>query len=126
MFLYFFLKHLFLGWAQLFCEFCQGFTGSRESRSEIQFLFLRSLTGKIEILRRCQRHMFTMSCPGSSDDKECAYNAGCLDLVSGLGRPLEKGMATHSSILAWEIPWTEEPGGLQSLGSQKSRTQLND
>ena len=39
---------------------------------------------------------------------------------------LEKEMATHSSILAWEIPWTEEPGGLQSLGSQKSRTQLND
>ena len=32
--------------------------------------------------------------------------------------PLEKGMATHSSILAWRIPWTEEPGGLQSLGSQ--------
>ena len=33
--------------------------------------------------------------------------------------PLEKEMATHSNILAWEIPWTEEPGGLQSLGSQK-------
>ena len=33
--------------------------------------------------------------------------------------PLEKGMATHSSILAWMIPWTEEPGGLQSLGSQR-------
>ena len=33
--------------------------------------------------------------------------------------PLEKGMATHSSILAWEIPWTEEPGGLQSMGSQR-------
>ena len=33
--------------------------------------------------------------------------------------PLEKEMATHSSILAWEIPWTEEPGGLQSLGLQK-------
>ena len=31
---------------------------------------------------------------------------------------LEEGMATHSSILAWEIPWTEEPGGLQSMGSQ--------
>ena len=40
--------------------------------------------------------------------------------------PLEKGMATHSSILAWEIPWTEKPGGLQSMGSQKSRTQLSD
>ena len=36
--------------------------------------------------------------------------------------PLEKEMATHSSILAWEIPWTEEPGELQSMGSQKSRT----
>ena len=33
--------------------------------------------------------------------------------------PLEKGMATHSSILAWRIPWTEEPGGLQSMGSQR-------
>ena len=33
--------------------------------------------------------------------------------------PLEKEMATHSSTLAWEIPWTEEPGGLQSMGSQR-------
>ena len=33
--------------------------------------------------------------------------------------PLEKGMATHSSILAWRIPWTEEPGGLQSVGLQR-------
>ena len=36
--------------------------------------------------------------------------------------PLEKGMATHSSILAWEIPWIEEPGGLQPMGSQESDT----
>ena len=35
--------------------------------------------------------------------------------------PLEKGMATHSSILAWEIPWREEPGGPQSMGSQRVR-----
>ena len=33
--------------------------------------------------------------------------------------PLEEGMATHSSILAWRIPWAEEPGGLQSMGSQR-------
>ena len=41
--------------------------------------------------------------------------------------PLEKGMATHSGILAWRIPWTEEPGGLQSMGLQESDTteQLN-
>ena len=35
--------------------------------------------------------------------------------------PLEEGMATHSRILAWRIPWTEEPGGLQSMGSQRVR-----
>ena len=41
--------------------------------------------------------------------------------VRSLGRedPLEKAMATHSSILAWRIPWTEEPGGLQSMGLQR-------
>ena len=39
---------------------------------------------------------------------------------------LEKEMATHSSILAWRIPWTEEPGPIQSMGSQKSQTLLND
>ena len=38
--------------------------------------------------------------------------------------PLEEGMATHSSILAWRIPWTEEPGGLQSIGSQRVRHDL--
>ena len=43
--------------------------------------------------------------------------------VQPLGRedPLEKGMATHFSILAWRIPWTEEPGGLQSMGSRRVR-----
>ena len=41
--------------------------------------------------------------------------------IQSLGRedPLEKGMATHSSILGWRIPWTEEPGELQSMGSQR-------
>ena len=44
--------------------------------------------------------------------------------IRSLGRedPLEKEMASHSSILAWRIPWTEEPGGLQSMGSQESDT----
>ena len=40
--------------------------------------------------------------------------------ISGWGRSLEKGMATHSSILAWRIPWSEEPGGLQYMGSQRA------
>ena len=50
--------------------------------------------------------------------------AGQKTWVQSLGQedPLEKGMVTHSSILAWGIPWTEEPGGLQSMGVAKSRT----
>ena len=46
--------------------------------------------------------------------------------VRSLGQedPLEEGMATHSSILAWRIPWTEEPGRLQSMGSQRVRHEL--
>ena len=48
--------------------------------------------------------------------------------VRSLGQedPLEKEMTTHSRILAWEIPRTEEPGGLQPMGSQKSQTRLSD
>ena len=59
--------------------------------------------------------------PGGSDGKESTCNVG--DPVQSLGweGPLEKGRATHSSILAWRIPWTEEPGGLQSMGSQRVR-----
>ena len=60
-------------------------------------------------------------------------NAGDWGLIPGLGRfplgssyplgrfPLKKGMATHSSILAWRVPWTEEPGGPHSMGSQRVR-----
>ena len=42
--------------------------------------------------------------------------------ILGQEDPLEKGMVTHSSILAWGIPWTEDPGGLQSMGSQRDTT----
>ena len=54
--------------------------------------------------------------------KDPPVNAGDIRApgsIPGSGRPLEEGMATHSSILAWRIPWTEEPGGLQSMGSQR-------
>ena len=56
-----------------------------------------------------------------SVSKESTCNAGDLGSIPGWGRFLEKEMATHSSILAWRIPWTEEPGGLQSIGSQRVR-----
>ena len=50
-----------------------------------------------------------------------AEDAGTQVLCLGWEDPLEKEMATHFSILAWKIPWTEEPGELQSMGSQKVR-----
>ena len=62
-----------------------------------------------------------MGFPGGSDCKESACNVGDL----GSKHPLEKTTATHSSILAWRIPWTEEPGGLQFMGSQ-SQSRLNN
>ena len=45
---------------------------------------------------------------------------GDVVLIPGLEDPLEKGMATHSSVLAWRIPWTEETGGLQSMGLHRA------
>ena len=54
--------------------------------------------------------------PDGSDGKASAYKAGDPGLISGSEGPLEKGMVTHCSILAWRIPWTEEPGGPQSIG----------
>ena len=53
--------------------------------------------------------------------KESACNAGDLCSMPGVEDPLEEGMATHSSILVWRIPWTEERGGLQSKGLQRVR-----
>ena len=57
--------------------------------------------------------------PGGSDGKESACNAGHSGLIPELGRSLEKGMATHSRILGWGLPWTEEPDGLQSMRLQR-------
>ena len=58
---------------------------------------------------------------GGSDSKESACNAGDLGLIPEWEDPLEEGIATHSSIFAWRIPWTEEPGRLRSKGLQRVR-----
>ena len=60
-----------------------------------------------------------MGFPRGSDGEESACNAGDPGLIPGSGRSSGGGQATHSSILAWGIPRTEEPGGLQSMGSQR-------
>ena len=59
--------------------------------------------------------------PGGSDGKESACNAGDPRSILGWEDPLEKGIASYSSILVWRIPWTEKPGGLQPVGSQRVR-----
>ena len=67
-----------------------------------------------------------MGFPGGSEGKESACNAGDLSSIPGWEDPLEKGMATHSSILPWRIPWTEEPGRLQSMGLQRMGCNWSD
>ena len=58
---------------------------------------------------------------GGSDGQESACKAGDLDSTLGWEDPLEKGMSTHSSILTWRIPRTEEPDRLESMGFQTVR-----
>ena len=65
-----------------------------------------------------------MGFPGGASGKEPAHQRRRLKdtgLIPGLGRSLEEGMETHSSILAWKTQWTEELGSLQSMGSQRVR-----
>ena len=61
----------------------------------------------------------SMGFTGSSESKETSCNAEDVGLILGLGR--SPGIATHSSVLGWEIPWTEETGSLQSMGLQRVR-----
>ena len=74
--------------------------------------------GKIEYILLAI-HYLNVCFPGGSVVKNLPTNAGDVGLITGLGRFLEKKMATHFSILVWEIPWTEEPGRLQSMGLQR-------
>ena len=67
--------------------------------------------------------MVVMRLPQWLSGKESAYNTGAVGgdagSIPGLGKSLKEGMATHFSALAWRIPWTKEPGGLQFMGSQR-------
>ena len=71
----------------------------------------------IKAVHALNSQTFMEGFPGGSEVKVYAHNAGDPGSIPGLGRSPEKEMATHSSILAWGIPWMEEPGGLQSTGS---------
>ena len=66
--------------------------------------------------------LLEMGFPGGSVAENPPAAAGDVGLIPGSDRFCEKEMTTHSRILAWEIPWTEEPQGLQSMGLQQSGT----
>ena len=80
----------------------------------------------IRKLRKTQQHLaqawkVNSGFPGGSDGKESTCNVGDLGSSTGLGRFPEEGNGYHSSILIWRIPFTEKPGRLHSMGSQRAR-----
>ena len=66
----------------------------------------------------------TLGFSGGSDSKESTCNAGDMGSIPGLGRSAGEGNVTHCSILTWRIPWTEEPGRLQSVGCKDKEEYL--
>ena len=82
----------------------------------------RWLIPDLSLVKELRSFMVHDGLPYGSMVKESACNAkdaGDSGLIPGLGRSPGTGMESYSSILAWKIPWTEEPGGLQSMGSQR-------
>ena len=77
-------------------------------------------------LPHCGQTLYPLGFPGGSDGKRLPIMQETQVRSLGQEDPLEKEMTTHSSILAWIIPWTEEPDGLQSMGSHKSQIQHGD
>ena len=79
------------------------------------------LTSDGSLLPLLSEVTYKVGFPGGSDCKASTCNAGDQGSIPGSGGSLEKEMAPHSSILAWRIPWMEEPGRLQTTGSQRVR-----
>ena len=89
--------------------------------SRHSWLFGKNIYSEKEIMN-CITVTILRGFPDGSDGKASACNVGDPGSIPGSGRSLEKEMATHSSTLAWKIPWTEEPDKLQSMGSQRVMT----
>ena len=100
----------------------------------VSFLRIRNICSMpgLGLAQCCKLVIYTwMGFPGHSVGKECTHPA-MLEIqetwVRSLAQeePLEEGIATHSSVLAWRLPWTEEPGGLQCMESQRIRHSWSD
>ena len=89
------------------CIICYYEYMARSTPTRSQFLWIR------------QNSCFPLGVPGGSVVKNQPANTGDTGSIPGSGRSPGKEITTHSSVLAWEIPWTEEPDGLQFMGSQR-------
>ena len=91
--------------------------GAELVRKEWQLRFAPGFAGSdTDVLYCCA---LSLGFPGGSDDKESACNEGDPGSIPASGTAPGEGVAIHSGTLAWRIPWTEEPGWLQSMGSQR-------
>ena len=112
------IKHVYINSV---IEYTQKITGVKMGPEQNRLWSVYSVTYNIMSPKSQKDHVNTRSnildFPGGSDSEELTCKK--MDLISGSGTiPMEKEMATHSSILAWRIPWTEEPGELQPMGLQ--------
>ena len=123
-------------WARITCQIHIKFmlSNSTEALTETHYKFYYSLIWTHSFHKHLKNLLYAGGFPGGAVVKSPPANSGSSHLpmhlqetwVWSLGweDPLGEEMATHSSILAWRIPWTKEPGGLQYMGSQKSQTRL--
>ena len=79
------------------------------------------MTERLHSLTHLCFHLWNWGFPGTPDCKEFACNVADQGLILGQEDSLEKGLATHSRVLALRISWTEEPGGLESMSLQRVR-----
>ena len=124
---YSFIHNLECFFSQLYWFFCSQNLSDYQVLGSLLFILMSKKILKFPCIEKNQYfwsenfggnfvvYLLAMGFPGGSVSKESACNAGDL----GWEDPLEKEMATWSSILAWRIPWTEEPGGLQSMGHKE-------
>ena len=89
--------------------------------TEVHNIVQEAITKTIPKKKKCRKAKWFSVFHGGSVVKNSPANAGDASSIPGLGRSQGEEMATHSSILAWEILWTEEPSGLPSMGSQRVR-----
>ena len=88
----------------------------------VEFIFLANISGPMALHLFALAYRHTVGFLGGSMGEESMCNAGDTGSVPGWEDPLKKEMTTHSSIVTWEIPWSEKPGRLQSTGLQESDT----